>query len=349
MSGDGRTSVRASAGTFYDYPLTFYLVGVRNQVPYSPRITVENVRFDDPWANYPGGDPFPIAYGRSVNRDAPFPPFSLIVSSEYDTPNPTVYQWNLSLQKQLASDWLVSATYLGNSSTHLWSPKQLNPAIFLGLGPCTLHGVQYTVCSTTGNTDQRRRLMLENSETGRGFGTVVSTDSGGTANYNGLLLSVQRRPASGVTINANYTWSHCISDPWGTQILSSGWSEFVGRRDGRGNCSDGAQDRRHIFNLSAVAETPQFSNPTLRAVGSGWRLSPIYRILSGGYLTVTSGLDRALVGGGTSGQRANQILANPYGDKSINNYLNPAAFAQPALGTWGNVGTASIEEWIPEI
>ena len=42
------------------------------------------------------------------------------------------------------------------------------------------------------------------------------------------------------------------------------------------------------------------------------------------------------------GQRVNQLMLNPYGDKSVSNYLNPAAFALPALGTLGNVGVGSI-------
>ena len=55
---------------------------------------------------------------------------------------------------------------------------------------------------------------------------------------------------------------------------------------------------------------------------------------------MTTTQDRAL--NSISGQRVNQTLAVPYGDKSVNNYLNPAAFAQPALGTLGNVGSGSI-------
>jgi hypothetical protein len=78
----------------------------------------------------------------------------------------------------------------------------------------------------------------------------------------------------------------------------------------------------------------------LRAVGSGWRLSPIFKLLSGGFLTVTTSQDRALNGVGS--QRVNLLNLNPYGAKKANNYLNPAAFAVPALGTLGNVGVGSI-------
>jgi hypothetical protein len=91
--------------------------------------------------------------------------------------------------------------------------------------------------------------------------------------------------------------------------------------------------------VSAVAETPRFSSPALRAVGSGWRFSPILRILMGSYLSVTT-RDRALIG--TRDQRVNQILPNVYGKKSVEDYLNPAAFAQPATGTLGNLGRGSI-------
>src|SRR4029079_10551821 len=94
--------------------------------------------------------------------------------------------------------------------------------------------------------------------------------------------------------------------------------------------------RKHIFSLSASAETPRFTRTGVRALASGWRLSGIFRANSGAPLTVTTGTDRALSGIQTTTQRANQVLDNPYGDRTINNWLNAAAFAQPALGTYGN-------------
>ena len=147
-----------------------------------------------------------------------------------------------------------------------------------------------------------------------------------------------------MTVSANYTWSHCISDPFQAGLNGgTGGGTYTNpnnRRFDRGNCNTSATDRRHVFNLAAVAETPAFSNRTLRAVATGWRLAPIVRIQSGPYLTLTTSSDVAL--SGISNQRGSQILANPFGDKSNTNYLNPAAFALPATGTLSNMGAGNI-------
>ena len=57
-------------------------------------------------------------------------------------------------------------------------------------------------------------------------------------------------------------------------------------------------------------------------------------------MSLTTNQDRALTS--ISNQRVNQILGNPYGDKSVSNYLNPRAFELPAFGTLGNVGVGSV-------
>ncbi len=345
VAGNGRTSIRVSGGTFYDYPSTYYMTALTNAPPWNPRFTRFNVRAEDPWSNEPGGDPFPMAYGLKVSRDVPWPLYALVNAMDYKAPNMQVAQWNLSFQKQIGVDWLVSASYIGNQTTHLFSTQHINPGVYLPGGPCTLNGVTYNPCSSTGNISQRRRLSLENPQVGQYFGYVNRIDTGGTASYNGLILSVQRRAARGVTVSGNYTWSHCISDPGGDASTSlgsgnGGWTNPDNRRFDRGNCTTAGTDRRHVFNVSGVAETPRFSNLTLRALASGWRLSPIFKVLSGDYMSVTTSQDRALNGIGS--QRVNQLLGDPYGDKSTKNYLNPAAFALPALGALGNSGKGSI-------
>jgi hypothetical protein len=357
VGGDGRTSVRVSAGRFFDYPSPFWWQGLDLNAPFTQRIARTNVNFQNPWANEPGGDPFPLPYGHTVTANAPWPPYlTTLAPDTYDLPNLHVDQWNLSIQRQVRSNWLVSATYLGNTTTHLPSTKNLNPAVFLGLGSCTLAGVTYPTCSTTANQNQRRRLSLGNPATAQYFSDLLIIDAGGKANYNGLLLAVQHRPARGVTVSANYTWAHCISDPGGDQVLRSantvGYTNPDSRRFDRGNCITAGSDIRQFLNLTSVAEVPQFSNRSLRLVGSGWRISPILKIRSGDYLSVTTNVDRALnaivQAGAPSpatpgiGQRVNQVLASPYGNKTAANYLNPAAFALPAMGTLGNMGRASV-------
>ena len=76
----------------------------------------------------------------------------------------------------------------------------------------------------------------------------------------------ERRAASGVTVMGNYTWSHCYGGSPGT-FLNPFDRDFD-----NGNCSI---DRRQIFNMTVVAETPQFANRALRAAATGWRLSGI--------------------------------------------------------------------------
>jgi hypothetical protein len=127
----------------------------------------------------------------------------------------------------------------------------------------------------------------------------------------------------------------------GVSAGTEGYSDPNNRRFDRGNCTGGAADLRQVLKLDAVIDTPQFSNRGIRALASGWRISPIFKAFTGNPLNITTGQDTAL-NGGLASERANQILGNPYGTKSPNDYLNRAAFQQPALGTLGNIGAGSI-------
>jgi len=99
------------------------------------------------------------------------------------------------------------------------------------------------------------------------------------------------------------------------------------------------------LNFSMVARMPQFANNALRAAFSGWALSPIFQIRAGAPLNVIAGTDVALNGfiSNSSNQRPNQVLADPYGDRSaLAGYLNINAFALPAPGTFGNLGAYTV-------
>jgi hypothetical protein len=222
--------------------------------------------------------------------------------------------------------------------------KPINYAVYIPGNNCVLDGVNQPVCSTIGNTNARRIFRLENPAVGRFFGPVNEIDAGSNASYHGMLLSLQRVASRGITINANYTWSHCIADfTNGTINLGTGNDTYpnpLNRRESRADCVQTGSDRRHLFNVTAVMEAPQFSTSAVRAIAGGWKLSPILRLQSGPPLTVTTGTDIALNGAGN--QRVNQISEQIYGDKTAANYLNRSAFALPETGTLGNLGRSAI-------
>jgi hypothetical protein len=333
-TGRGKTSIRAAYGIFYNRPNLTSFGGYSSSPPNGNSVTVQNpASFTDPWANFAGGDPFPV----NVTKNYTFP----LAGSYYAfTPyaKPTYQnQWNLSVQQEVGSNVLVSAAYVGTNIVHMWTGGALNPAVYIP-GSCVLNGVTTNPCSTLGNIQARRVLNLANRTEGQYYGAISGLDDGGTGNYHGLLLSAQRRAAKGLTVSANYTWSHCIADIVKTSQTAAEYVIPGDRSSSRGNCGS---DRRHTLNISTVYQTPGFSNSATRMLFSNWQISAIVRLMSGQYFDVSAGTDRALTGAG--GQRANQVLGDPFvADKSSAQWLNPAAFAIPAEGTYGTMGATSI-------
>jgi len=332
--GDGQFSVRAAYGLFYDLQSLNYYIGFAQGSPFGSQVTLNfPPSFENPWSSYPGGNPFPVP----VNSSVPFNPFASYETLPFNARSTYAQQWNLSLQKQIGTDWLAQANYIGSETVHVWTGNQVNPGVFLGLGSCTINGQTFNPCSTTANVDRRRKLYLQDPVNGQYYSSISALDDGGTASYHGLLLSLQRRAARGLTVSGNYTLAHCISDLANAELAVAGVNYMIpdNRRSSRGNCL--TADRRHNFNLSTVYQTPQFSAGTMRALASGWQLSSIVRLRGGEYLSITSGFDQALTG--AAAQRVDQVLASPYSDvKNVDHWFNSAAFAQPVLGTYGNMG-----------
>ncbi len=347
--GDAKTVFRASFGMAYDYPNIQIMSTPTTAPPFGNTITPNGpLPFADPYSAVTGGNPFPSQF----NADATFVRFGSFMAQQPDAKATTVYEWNFAIQHQIGASWLLSATYLGNQSIHIWGTKQLNPAIIVPgtLGTCPA-GVT-TGCNATSNTNQRRIAYLTNPTDGQYLAGVDAFDDGGTGSYHAMLLSVQKRLSHGVSLFANYTWSHCISD-----INAGSWVGSVGgglnkendRRYDRGNCQTqtgtGANqglDRRHIVNITAVLESPKFTNRALRMAASDWKLAPSYLYRSATYYTVTTGVDYAL--NGSAVERPNQILQNPLCDTPRPTcWINPSAFsATVPFGTFGNLGRSNV-------
>ena len=342
VTGDGRTSVRAAWAYQYDFVTGLWREDYSTAAPFDNYMVVNGVSFDNPWANFPGGNPFPAAIGPDVK----FVPFTSFQSMPNDVHTPTVSSFNFTFQRQFGTDWSMSASYIGTRAKNLWAQQAGNPAIYIP-GDCLVgqYGLtQAGPCSVVANTNDRRKLNLENPAEGKYIGALSLLEDNATQDYDGFLLSGQKRFGNGLSLQGNYTLSKCFGDYW--DAISGGPDAnqtYTNPNDGsvdRGPCDT---DRRHVFNVTAVASTPEFSNTTTRALLSGWRISGIYRRSTGQPLNILSGVDQAR--SGVLLQRPDQVLDDPYKDKSgdaLTQYLNPAAFALPALGTLGNTTRNSV-------
>src|SRR5882762_3967369 len=100
-------------------------------------------------------------------------------------------------------------------------------------------------------------------------------------------------------------------------------------------------DRTHLASLTLSAETPGFGGGALAALVSRWRASGIVTIQSGSRIDVITGRDNAL--NGQRNQRVNLVSDDVYAHpRTLTQYFNPAAFAQPAPGTYGNLMRNSL-------
>jgi hypothetical protein len=314
-AGNGKMTLRASYGVFFDTPQLFFFTRFANNPPWGAQISLTSPAggFSNPYLGYPGGNPFPAL--NAVSKDMQFPSAGVYVNAPVDMHSAYLQQWNFSLQRQVG-DWLLSGTYIGNKATHFWTGTELNPAVY---GPG----------ATLASTNARRLFNALNPIAGPAYSTVGQVDDGGVESYNGLLLTAQKRFSHNLSLLANWTWSHCLSDPETTEITGPTYTDPHNRSADRSNCSS---DRRHVFNLSPVVTTPKFTNHLVAAIATGWQWSTILRAETGNYSTITTGADNAL--NGIGGQRATQLLPNVFNENpTVDHYLSRAAFGTPAPGT----------------
>ena len=156
-AGNGRTSVRASFGMAYDFSGSLSFGGSSSAPPWGFGTTVQSVSFEDPWKDYPGGNPFPYV------RLSKWPTLSqYYFVQRLDAMEPTVQTWNLSVQRQLPGSFLLTSSYLGNHAIHLWVGGNINRAVFFPGAPvngvCSAEGYVFrttgATCSTTANTSR---------------------------------------------------------------------------------------------------------------------------------------------------------------------------------------------------
>jgi len=351
---DGRMSIRAGYGMTGDFVTGQFFFDSRSAPPFGLEQRLNGSLLDDPWGSVGRTNPYPISSDNYPWSSALYP---LYITVPYDIKTTRNHSWNVGLQQQIGDNMAYSVTYLGTHLFNVWGVVDGNPALVTTPGatataPCSVqlpNGSAQTFANCNNSLDQRRELSLANPALGQYFGYLDYVVDAGWQDYQGLLFSVQRRSVRGIAASANYTLSRCeglINQGQGPLNVATGYMKPISLLNppseaetqaiydsDKGQCSAW---RKHIFNLTVSIESPQFTNTTVRALASGWRLSGIFRAASGDPLTITTGADRALSGIQATTQRANQVSDEPYGNGTRDQWLNPAAFAQPALGTYGN-------------
>jgi hypothetical protein len=339
--GDGRMTIRAGFGIFSDFPsAAFDQLGFEQ--PYGGAVSVPTPNFANPWSNYPGGDPYPNRVGAGVNSIFQQYP-SLFVYPKNTNPT-SVYQYNLTIQRQLGKDWLLSASYVGNQQRHLWLNVEDNPDLY-----------EPSICPAffcaVATENQRRYFNTLNPQYGQYYGSTIVQNEGGTGNYNGLVLGATHRFANHFTSSTNFTWQHCISDNYTTALgFFAVEDEEPNTIPGnvhadRGNCPN--SDTRRVFSQTLLVDSPKYSNRAVQMIAGDWRLSISAVVQSGTDISANLLVDFALEGQGFN-QRPQMVLSDPYcHPQTVNCWLNPAAFGNPfagspAPGTYGNLGNNAL-------
>ena len=326
-NGDGRQTIRVSYGILYDSPLLINDIRFDTAPPWGNTINLPTPAggLTNPYQGYPGGNPFPQPFPPANN--VAFPTAGVWVNLPLHIHPTYLQQWNLSYQRQMGSDWLVTASYIGNKTTHLWLGKEINPAVYI------------PGQSTATNTNQRRVLYLMDPVKGAPYATIGEDDDGGNAHYNGLLMSIQHRFSRSFTALGNYTYSHSIGEgDFNNELTGPIYQNPSNRHGDNGNANF---DHRHIFNLSLVAQSPKFKDKVLRTVAGGWQMTGLLTAQTGGYWTVTSGVDNSLSG-------VNLDRPNVVGDWHVANpsptlWFNPLAFVANGPGQFGNSGRGVVK------
>jgi hypothetical protein len=170
-----------------------------------------------------------------------------------------------------------------------------------------------------------------------------------SSSYESFVESLQRTFTHGLLVTANYTWAHEID-----QDAAGGGDSDYPQNPACMACerASGDFDSRQVFTANAVYDLPfgaegrssprwaTSQNEVVNAVFGNWSISPVFTARTGLPINVTEDRSSSSVATGyTTDQRPNRVpgvsLAPP-GGRSINKWINPAAFALVATSAYGN-------------
>jgi len=196
--------------------------------------------------------------------------------------------WNFTLQKDLGHGWIAQAGYVGTHIVHMHMLYNINYGQVGG-------GAASQPFAKNGITSSLAMVLPY-----------------GAMNYNSLQTSLQRRFATGFTMQASYTrskWMGLCCDDIGYSSIAIPIPQYWLL-----NRSVMPADRADNFRLSGLYELPfghgkpMVKNGVAALIAGGWQLNGVLSLYSGAPFTVTSSAASLNAPGST--QRADQVKAD---------------------------------------
>ncbi|HEX3469763.1 MAG TPA: carboxypeptidase regulatory-like domain-containing protein [Silvibacterium sp.] len=255
VRGDGKTAVRVGAGQFFQREL----VGI-----------AENLAKTAPFV-------LGINTNRSLDTVTPLSSASVSPNANKTTGGniPNAWQWNLSVEQQVARNTTLQIGYVGNTGIHLTSMRDVNPVPAANwLAGAFENGPALNALRPAYN-----------------FSTVGGFARGGHASYNSLQVLFRAQTGSFSTFQAAYTWSHSVGnvelDNSSGNVNQQAITDQDNPRLDKGNTNI---NRPNIFVANEVLFLPKLanSNALVKNVFGSWEFNSIFTAAQGSSLTVFS-------------------------------------------------------------
>jgi len=347
FGGPGKTSIRAAFGIYYtsmeDLNL-FYEVGDAPYGLYWPSILPP--MFEEPFRTRNDGSSqtqrFPFVFpipGDPANKTLDYSIFLPIQGSPgFDIHNrlPYAEHYNLTIQRSLSKDMVMSLAYVGTQGHKLMSQTESNAgntALCLSLrGSGVLAGTPE--CGPFGENGVYTRpdgtiINSTRGPLGPDFGSNSYTANIGNSNYNSFQATLERKAAN-FTFLAAYTFAKAIDN-------ASGYNQSINFLNYRLSRALSSFDIRHSFVVSYNYVVPfdRLAPSWPTRLTQGWSLNGITRFATGIPITIGQSGDRSLTG--ASGvDEPNFVGPLVIGDPRNGPYFNKSAFTSELIGQVGN-------------
>ena len=336
--GDNKTVVRAGYGIFYDGftngvggPLQASI----SALPWTQAYQLPGPGFD--LANPYGGAATPFGSGNFV---AP----ATVLTVQSGMRPPYSQNWNLSIERALAKNYLLDVRYVGNKGTHLPRFIEANPSIY---GP----GVN------ANNNNEIREYTTCNSAGVCNYGSVGLLADDTSSTYHALEVAFSRQYAHGLSFLASYWYSKSLDYISSLNVAGSAPTLVAGENDLAQNPFDLAAehgpslfDATHRFVFSGTWALPSWrAAPRAAAfLTNGWQFNAISSLSTGTPFTVYDSADVSLQGSAPeiSGFYSSRpdLISNPNAGQphTANEWVSRAPFLQlnpqTQAGQFGNEG-----------